>query len=305
MFLNITRNVARATKNIIKNNIRSFEPLSMKYDNQNNQNKKNKDTYYNEHLTMVQNSRSLNRLISIAATSVSSPSFTETNKNTPVVKLVSCSQPSEEFAQNGLENVQDLIAFCAKVSNPSNQINKATSEKLIKYLIKHQHWSPLEMVSACIEINTTRDIARQILRHRSFSFQEFSQRYAEPSEFGEQFVIRETRLQDTKNRQNSIETEDIELQTWWEEQQAMVIYNAGKIYQEAIDRGIAKEQARAILPEGNTKSRLYMNGTIRSWIHYIDLRAANGTQKEHIEIAKVCAKVISDIFPVADNLLDC
>jgi thymidylate synthase (FAD) len=305
MFLNITKNVARATKNIIKNNIRSFEPLSMKYDNQNNQNKKNKDTYYNEHLAMVQNSRSLNRLISIAATSVSSPSFTETNKNTPVVKLVSCSQPSEEFAQNGLENVQDLIAFCAKVSNPSNQINKATSEKLIKYLIKHQHWSPLEMVSACIEINTTRDIARQILRHRSFSFQEFSQRYAEPSEFGEQFVIRETRLQDTKNRQNSIETEDIELQTWWEEQQAMVIYNAGKIYQEAIDRGIAKEQARAILPEGNTKSRLYMNGTIRSWIHYIDLRAANGTQKEHIEIAKVCAKVISDIFPVADNLLDC
>jgi len=305
MFLNITKNVARATKNIIKNNIRSFEPLSMKYDNQNNQNKKNKDTYYNEHLAMVQNSRSLNRLISIAATSVSSPSFTETNKNTPVVKLVSCSQPSEEFAQNGLENVQDLIAFCAKVSNPSNQINKATSEKLIKYLIKHQHWSPLEMVSACIEINTTRDIARQILRHRSFSFQEFSQRYAEPSEFGEQFVIRETRLQDTKNRQNSIETEDIELQTWWEEQQAMVIYNVGKIYQEAIDRGIAKEQARAILPEGNTKSRLYMNGTIRSWIHYIDLRAANGTQKEHIEIAKVCAKVISDIFPVADNLLDC
>lgn len=220
------------------------------------------------------------------------------------IKLVSYSQPEDEFKNEGIEDVQDLIAFCARVSNPSNQINTETSEKLIKYLIKHKHWSPLEMTSACLEINTTRDIARQILRHRSFSFQEFSQRYANPAEFGDQFVVREARLQDTKNRQNSIDVEDLELQAWWDAQQKFVIDHVSRIYQEAIDRGIAKEQARAILPEGNTKSRLYANGTIRSWIHYIELRAANGTQKEHMEIAKECAKVIAKIFPLANDILE-
>ena len=220
------------------------------------------------------------------------------------IKLVSYSQPEEEFKNEGIEDVQDLIAFCARVSNPSNQINTETSEKLIKYLIKHKHWSPLEMTSACLEINTTRDIARQILRHRSFSFQEFSQRYANPAEFGDQFVIREARLQDTKNRQNSIDVEDAELQAWWDAQQKFVIDHVSRIYQEAIDRGIAKEQARAILPEGNTKSRLYANGTLRSWIHYIELRAANGTQKEHMEIARECAKVIAKIFPLANDILE-
>ena len=221
-----------------------------------------------------------------------------------IIKLVSYSQPEEEFKNEGIEDVQDLIAFCARVSNPSNQINTETSEKLIKYLIKHKHWSPLEMTSACLEINTTRDIARQILRHRSFSFQEFSQRYANPAEFGDQFVVREARLQDTKNRQNSIDVEDAELQAWWDAQQKFVIDHVSRIYQEAIDRGIAKEQARAILPEGNTKSRLYANGTIRSWIHYIELRAANGTQKEHMEIARECAKVIAKIFPLANDILE-
>jgi len=220
-----------------------------------------------------------------------------------MIRLVSYSQPAKEFKNEGIDDVQDLIAFCARVSNPSNQINTETSEKLIKYLIKHKHWSPLEMTSACLEINTTRDIARQILRHRSFSFQEFSQRYANPAEFGDQFVIREARLQDTKNRQNSINVEDLELQSWWDAQQKFVIDHVSRIYQEAIDKGIAKEQARAILPEGNTKSRLYANGTIRSWIHYIELRAANGTQKEHMEIAQVCAKVIAEIFPLANDLL--
>lgn len=221
-----------------------------------------------------------------------------------IIKLVSYSQPEEEFKNEGIEDVQDLIAFCARVSNPSNQINTETSKKLIKYLIKHKHWSPLEMTSACLEINTTRDIARQILRHRSFSFQEFSQRYANPAEFGDQFVVREARLQDTKNRQNSIDVEDLELQAWWDAQQKFVIDHVSRIYQEAIDRGIAKEQARAILPEGNTKSRLYANGTIRSWIHYIELRAANGTQKEHMEIARECAKVIAKIFPLANDILE-
>ena len=220
------------------------------------------------------------------------------------INLVSYSQPAEEFKNEGINDVQDLIAFCARVSNPSNQINTETSEKLIKYLIKHKHWSPLEMTSACLEINTTRDIARQILRHRSFSFQEFSQRYANPAEFGDQFVVREARLQDTKNRQNSIDVEDAELQAWWDAQQKFVIDHVSRIYQEAIDRGIAKEQARAILPEGNTKSRLYANGTLRSWIHYIELRAANGTQKEHMEIARECAKVIAKIFPLANDILE-
>lgn len=223
------------------------------------------------------------------------------------VRLVSYSQPDENFEQEGLENVQDLIAYCARVSNPANQINSETSEKLIKYLIKHAHWSPLEMVSACLEIDTTRDIAHQIVRHRSFAFQEFSQRYAEPGEMGDQFVTREARLQDTKNRQNSIDldldNEDhLAISQRWIEEQQDVIWRAQKAYDWAIEAGIAKEQARAVLPEGLTKTRLYMNGSLRSWIHYIDLRGANGTQKEHMEIAHECAKVIAKIFPLANDL---
>ena len=218
------------------------------------------------------------------------------------VKLVSYSKPTEDYKDN-LENVQDLIAFCARVSNPSNQMNKETNERLIKYLIKHQHWSPLEMVSACLEIDTTRDIAHQIVRHRSFAFQEFSQRYAEPSEMGEQFVTREARLQDTKNRQNSIEISDeSDLHYEWQLKQQSVIDKAKETYEWAIENGIAKEQARVVLPEGCTKTRLYMNGSIRSWVHYIELRGANGTQKEHMEIAHACAKVISKIFPIMNEL---
>ena len=218
------------------------------------------------------------------------------------VKLLSYSQPTSEFASMGIADAQELIAYCARVSNPSNQFNTETSEKLIRYLIKHQHWSPLEMVSACIEIETTRDIARQILRHRSFSFQEFSQRYADPTKDLD-FVLREARLQDTKNRQNSIETGDVELQVWWNAKQQFLIQYVKETYAEAIAKGIAKEQARAILPEGNTVSRLYMNGTLRSWVHFIELRSANGTQKEHQEVALACAKVISEIFPLAKNLV--
>jgi thymidylate synthase (FAD) len=202
----------------------------------------------------------------------------------------------------GLADAQELIAYCARVSNPSNQLNTETSDKLIRYLVKHQHWSPLEMVSACIEITTTRDIARQILRHRSFSFQEFSQRYADPTK-DLSFVCREARLQDTKNRQNSITTDDSELQAWWDAKQKFIIENSRLVYQEAIERGIAKEQARAVLPEGLTESRLYMNGTLRSWIHFIELRSANGTQLEHQEVAIACAKVIAEIFPLANELL--
>jgi len=220
---------------------------------------------------------------------------------TSTVKLISYSQASEDFEDLGLTDCQELIAFCARVSNPSNQLNSDTSEKLIKYLINNSHWSPLEMVNVCLEIDTTRDIARQILRHRSFSFQEFSQRYANPTEDME-FITREARLQDNKNRQNSIETNDSDLQKEWNDQQQKVIDSALEAYQWAIDKGIAKEQARVVLPEGNTKSRLYMNGTLRSWIHYIQLRAGHGTQKEHIEIAQACALVISKIFPMANSL---
>ena len=220
---------------------------------------------------------------------------------TCTVKLISYSQASEDFEDLGLTDCQELIAFCARVSNPSNQLNSDTSEKLIKYLINNSHWSPLEMVNVCLEIDTTRDIARQILRHRSFSFQEFSQRYANPTEDME-FITREARLQDNKNRQNSIETNDSDLQKKWNAQQQKVIDSALEAYQWAIDKGIAKEQARVVLPEGNTKSRLYMNGTLRSWIHYIQLRAGHGTQKEHIEIAQACALVISKIFPMANSL---
>ncbi len=218
------------------------------------------------------------------------------------IKLISYSKPSREITSEGLYDVQELIAYCARVSNPANQFNTETSEKLIKYLIKHAHWSPLEMVSACVEITTTRDIARQILRHRSFSFQEFSQRYADPTQELD-FVLRDARLQDTRNRQNSIETTDAKVIIGWIAQQQKVIDAAKEAYSWAIEHGIAKEQARAVLPEGNTVSRLYMNGTLRSWIHYIQLRSANGTQKEHIEIAKACASVIAEIFPLTSQLV--
>ena len=217
------------------------------------------------------------------------------------VKLISYSKPTEEVNSEGIENIQELVAFCARVSNPSNQLNTETSEKLISYLIKNAHWSPLEMVSACLEIETTRDIARQMLRHRSFSFQEFSQRYANPVKDLE-FVTREARMQDPKNRQNSIETDNSKITEEWANIQNEVIETATNAYNWAIESGIAKEQARSVLPEGNTVSRLYMNGTLRSWIHYIQLRAANGTQKEHMEIAIACAEVIHNIFPMGENL---
>jgi thymidylate synthase (FAD) len=222
------------------------------------------------------------------------------------VRLLSYSQPTAEFAELGIDDAQELIAYCARVSNPSNQLNTETSEKLIRYLVKHAHWSPLEMVSACVEITTTRDIARQILRHRSFAFQEFSQRYADPTK-DLNFVIREARLQDTRNRQNSVELDlsdpgQRELARLWEEKQQGVIRAAKEAYTWAVQNGLAKEQARAVLPEGNTESRVYMNGTLRSWIHFIELRSANGTQKEHQIVAVACAKAIAAIFPMANDL---
>lgn len=215
------------------------------------------------------------------------------------VKLIGYTRPADDI--EGLDDVQDLISFCARVSNPSNQMNMETSEKLLNYLAKHKHWSPFEMASATLEIETTRDIARQILRHRSFSFQEFSQRYADPAEFGNQFVVREARLQDTKNRQNSIETDDAVLDAAWTAHQNAVIERAKAAYEWAIENGIAKEQARAVLPEGNTKSRLYMNGTLRSWIHFVELRSGNGTQKEHMEVAREIASAIAAIYPQIDG----
>jgi thymidylate synthase (FAD) len=223
------------------------------------------------------------------------------------VRIISYSKPSREMYDEGLTDVQELIAFCARVSNPSNQFNMETSEKLIKYLIKHQHWSPLEMVSACLEIETTRDIARQILRHRSFSFQEFSQRYADPTK-DLSFVTREARLQDTKNRQNSIDLDmtsedDRFLVADWKRRQQEVIELAKEHYTWAVEAGIAKEQARAVLPEGLTVSRMYMNGTLRSWIHYMELRAGVETQKEHREIALECAKIIAEVFPLANDIV--
>jgi thymidylate synthase (FAD) len=208
------------------------------------------------------------------------------------VELLSYTQPAANFA----ENMTELVAWCARVSNPSNQHNTETSEKLIRYLIKNEHWSPLEMVSVCLEIETTRDIARQILRHRSFSFQEFSQRYADASQLG--FEFKEARLQDTKNRQNSIETDNKNLHDQWAYTQAAVQEQAKNAYAWALENGIAKEQARAVLPEGMTVSRLYMNGTLRSWVHYIQLRSGNGTQKEHREVAIACATAIEPIFPM-------
>jgi len=218
------------------------------------------------------------------------------------VKLISSSKPSRQLVSDGLYDAQELIAYCARVSNPSNQMNMETADKLIKYLVKHKHWSPLEMVSVCLEIETTRDIARQILRHRSFSFQEFSQRYADPTKDLD-FVMREARMQDQKNRQNSIETDNLALQAWWEERQRRVIQEARNAYEWAITNGIAKEQARAVLPEGLTVSRIYMNGTLRSWVHYIELRSEGGTQKEHREIAVECAKVIAEVFPLANEFI--
>ncbi len=222
------------------------------------------------------------------------------------VRIISYSQPPKD-AIIGLDDVQDLISYCARVSNPDNQLNSKTAGKLLSYLSKHKHWSPFEMASVCMEIETTRDIARQFLRHRSFSFQEFSQRYADPTKDLE-FVRRETRLQDPINRQNSIEIEgdpslvdnqhNLSLITEWGRRQAGIIKQASDTYKWAIENGIAKEQARAVLPEGLTVSRLYVNGTLRSWMHYIELRCANGTQKEHIELAKACAKAIEQIFPL-------
>jgi thymidylate synthase (FAD) len=216
------------------------------------------------------------------------------------VSLVSFSQPSAELQAQGIVDCQELVAYCARVSNPANQLNTETSEKLIRYLIKHQHWSPLEMVSVCLEIETTRDIARQILRHRSFSFQEFSQRYA-VADLG--WELKGARLQDTKNRQNSIETEDTLLENEWERAQKRAIYAAEREYKWALENGIAKEQARAVLPEGLTVSRLYMQGTMRSWLHYIELRSGPETQKEHRLIAQACAQSIQPIFPMISEFV--
>lgn len=207
------------------------------------------------------------------------------------VNLISYSKGEKD------ESLQDIIAYTARVSNPSNQDNTETSERLLRYLIREKHWSPFEMVSACLEVTTTRDIARQLLRHRSFSFQEFSQRYADPTK-DLQFKMKDARLQDTKNRQNSLDVNDPNLQLHWLKQQAEVVNAAKKSYEWAIENGIAKEQARAVLPEGIMESRLYVNGTIRSWIHYIDLRSGHGTQKEHIELARACATALEPIFPM-------
>ena len=212
------------------------------------------------------------------------------------VRLINYSQDPEG------RNLLEQIAYCARVSNPTNQDNVETAEKLVRYLIKNKHWSPLEMVSVCLEIETTRDIARQILRHRSFSFQEFSQRYANASQLG--FEFKEARMQDLKNRQNSVKTDNLALQAWWEERQNRVIRECQEAYQWALDSGIAKEQARAVLPEGMTKSRMYMNGTLRSWVHYIQLRSANGTQKEHQDVALACAEAIESIFPMIKELIN-
>lgn len=235
--------------------------------------------------------------VRIVSYSVADPEFVKQAQEEFITK-----NPDKEDKVPQFDDIQDLIAFCARVSNPSNQMNEETSAKLIKYLIKHAHWSPLEMVNACLEIDTTRDIAHQIVRHRSFAFQEFSQRYANPEDMGDMFVYSEARLQDEKNRQNSIEVDDFQLQTAWLHAQMRIAHLAKKEYDWALKQGIAKEQARKLLPEGLTKTRLYMNGTLRSWIHYIELRSANGTQKEHMQIAHACAEIISKIFPLMQEL---
>jgi thymidylate synthase (FAD) len=217
------------------------------------------------------------------------------------VRLISYTQVNKEaFVDSGVENLQDLVAYCARVSNPANQNNNQTNDRLINYLISHQHWSPLEMVNVCLEIETTRDIARQILRHRSFSFQEFSQRYAEADL---NFIQKESRLQDNKNRQNSLPSDDYSLNYAWSVMQDRVAKEVKIAYEWAIENGIAKEQARAVLPEGMTPSRLYMNGSLRSWVHYIQLRTEKGTQKEHREVANACAKVIEEIFPMINQFV--
>lgn len=225
------------------------------------------------------------------------------------VRLISYSKPPrmvqiiEQLDPHG-DNLEELVAYCARVSNPSNQNNTTTSKKLLRYLAREKHWSPFEMVSACLEIETTRDIARQILRHRSFSFQEFSQRYADPVEDLDINNLRDARLQDTKNRQNSIDTDDPDLKLEWLKKQSEVVSVAKNSYKWAIENGIAKEQARSVLPEGMTGSRLYMNGTLRSWMHYIELRSGNGTQKEHQEVALECGKVLSTIFPIMEEFIN-
>ena len=213
------------------------------------------------------------------------------------VRLIAYTQPVENEII-GLDNVQDLISYCAKVSNPQGQANLSTSKSLLNYLIKHQHWSPFEMATATVEIETTRDIARQMLRHRSFAFQEFSQRYADPRDMENTFVLREARLQDTKNRQNSVEIDDPALSGEWRMRQQEIIDSAKEHYQWAIGRGIAKEQARVVLPEGLTVSRLYAQGSIRSWIHYVELRSGHGTQREHMALAVEIGKAIAKIFPM-------
>lgn len=216
------------------------------------------------------------------------------------VRLISHTTPAEELILEGLTLPNELIAYCARISNPSNQMNHQTADKLINYLMAHKHFSPLEMVDVTLEIETTRDIARQALRHRSFVFQEFSQRYADPVKELD-FVIRETRLQDTTNRQKSIKTDDRELIDWWESQQRELIAKVRAIYSQALDLGIAKEQARAILPEGLTVSRMYMKGSLRSWIHYCEVRTDESTQEEHREVALAIAKVISNVFPIINR----
>jgi len=218
-------------------------------------------------------------------------------------RLIAYSQPIKDEII-GLDDVQDLIAYCARVSNPSNQLNQETAPKLLNYLSKHSHWSPFEMANATLEIETTRDIARQMLRHRSFAFQEFSQRYADIRDLDSKMVVRKARLQDPKNRQNSVMTDDVSLHMAWEVHQRKVWNEAMKSYAWAIENGIAKEQARALLPEGNTPSRLYMQGSIRSWIHYVELRSSNGTQQEHMEIAIACAEAITKIFPSMDKFIE-
>ena len=218
-------------------------------------------------------------------------------------RLIAYSQPVKDEII-GLDDVQDLIAYCARVSNPSNQLNQETAPKLLNYLSKHSHWSPFEMANATLEIETTRDIARQMLRHRSFAFQEFSQRYADIRDLDSKMVVRKARLQDPKNRQNSVMTDDVSLHMAWEVHQRKVWNEAMKSYAWAIENGIAKEQARALLPEGNTPSRLYMQGSIRSWIHYVELRSSNGTQQEHMDIAIACAEAITKIFPSMENFIE-
>jgi thymidylate synthase (FAD) len=225
------------------------------------------------------------------------------------VRLISYSKPADELEDSDFKNYwnfgfQDLITYCARVSNPTNQANSETSKGLLKYLMKEKHWSPFEMVSACLEVTTTRDIARQLLRHRSFSFQEFSQRYADPTKELNIDIIRDARLQDKKNRQNSIETDNVELHHEWADRQTEIGNLVKEHYKWAIDNGIAKEQARVILPEGNTESKLYVNGTLRSWMHYVELRTAPGTQQEHREVATMCGEKLQTIFPMMDNFID-